>query len=458
MFTFKKKKKSEAPAEQPQQSQVNQPTEEQPVADKVQPETQKPEAIKEDTPKEKAGFFSRFKRKKKETPSEETAPTAEFTDKPATEEQPNASQPQAEIPAQEPVLPTVEQAQQNIETTQTQKTETNPEPKPDTKAEQVPLQQEAKEKKPGRWSKFKQGLGKTRHQFSAGLGRLFLGKKTIDEDLYEDIESQLLCADLGVETTQYVIEQLTAQAKRKHLKDPAILYTHLKNILAELLAPCQRPFELPQSASPFMILMVGMNGAGKTTTIGKLAKKFRADGKRIMMAAGDTFRAAAAEQLQAWGERNQVQVVAQTSGSDSAAVIYEGVKAAHEARVDVLLADTAGRLHTKGNLMEELKKVKRVAGKLDEKAPQETWLVLDASVGQNALIQAKEFHKAVGVTGIILTKLDGTAKGGVIFAIAEQLKLPILFLGLGEGIEDLRPFEAEAFIDALFDAEGNSAQ
>lgn len=419
MFRFKKKKnttKEASPAEQSREDKQGV------LAGEPADKAAVPEASEE-----KPGFFSRFKRQKKANSVQEGQPEAPPVEKPLQESSVLA-----------PPAPVVEGAS-----------------KPQEKAKphsEKSLAPESQQRKTGRWRQFKQGLGKTRNQFSTGLGRLFLGKKTIDEALYEDIETQLLCADLGVETTQYVIAELIAQTHRKQLKDPAALYTQLKGLLASLLAPCQQPFSLPENrTSPFVILMIGINGAGKTTTIGKLARQFCAQGKSVMMAAGDTFRAAAAEQLQAWGERNDVKVVSHASGTDSASVIFEGVKAAHEAKVDVLLADTAGRLHTKGNLMEELKKVKRVAGKIDARAPQETWLVLDASVGQNALIQAKEFHKAVGVTGIILTKLDGTAKGGVIFAIAEQLKLPICYIGLGEGIEDLRPFEAEAFINALFE-------
>jgi len=305
--------------------------------------------------------------------------------------------------------------------------------------------------KSGLLGKLRSSLQRTRSQLGEGVARIFLGKKQIDAELLEELEMQLLLADIGVETTQLLIKDLTAQVNRKQLNDPASLFNALQQHLIQLLKPVSIPLQIPAEQKTWVILMVGVNGAGKTTTIGKLAKKLQSQGKKIMLAAGDTFRAAAVEQLQVWGERNQIPVIAQHSGADSASVVYDALAAAKARQVDVLIADTAGRLHTQENLMNELKKVKRVLGKLDETAPHEVLLVLDASIGQNALAQAKQFHQAVGVTGIAITKLDGTAKGGMVFSIASQLQLPIRFIGVGEGIEDLREFNAEEFVKALFE-------
>ena len=302
------------------------------------------------------------------------------------------------------------------------------------------------------FARVKAGLSRTRTSFSDGLASLLLGKKAIDDDLLEEIETILLMADVGVEATSGIIESLTAQVSRKELADSDALYTALKTELAQLLKPVEQPLTFT-GEGPQVILMVGVNGVGKTTTIGKLAKRYQGEGKSVMLAAGDTFRAAAVEQLQVWGERNKVPVIAQHTGADSASVLFDALQAAKSRGVDVLIADTAGRLQNKDNLMAELEKVVRVMKKLDPEAPHEVMLVLDAGTGQNALSQAKEFGKAVNVTGISLTKLDGTAKGGVIFALAQQAQLPIRFIGVGEQADDLRPFEAETFIDALFATE-----
>lgn len=307
------------------------------------------------------------------------------------------------------------------------------------------------EKKSGFFNKLKTRLQRTRTQFGEGMVRILLGKKIIDAALLEEIETHLLLADVGVETTQAIITDLTARVSRKQLNDAESLFAALQDNLTQLLEPVSKPLVLNTEAKPFVILLVGVNGAGKTTTIGKLARQFQDTGKKVMLAAGDTFRAAAVEQLQAWGERNQIPVIAQHSGADSASVIYDALVAAKARQTDVLIADTAGRLHTQENLMTELKKVKRVMTKLDVQAPHEVLLVLDASIGQNALVQAKQFHEAVGITGLVITKLDGTAKGGVIFNIANQLQLPIRYIGVGEGIDDLRVFEAEEFVAALFE-------
>lgn len=315
---------------------------------------------------------------------------------------------------------------------------------------QTEPQPEAEQSNKGFFSRLKAGLQRTSNNFAEGLGNLFLGKKAIDDDLLEELETQLLVADVGIEATQDIINSLTEKVSRKQLADTEALFHALKEKLEELLTGAQEPLVMDNSEGPYVILMVGVNGVGKTTTIGKLAKRFQSEGKSVMLAAGDTFRAAAVEQLQVWGERNDVPVIAQHTGADSASVIFDAVQAAQSRNIDVLIADTAGRLHNKDNLMEELKKVVRVMGKLDESAPHEVMLVLDAGTGQNALAQAKHFQEAVGVTGISLTKLDGTAKGGIIFAISKQLNLPIRFIGVGEQVDDLRPFDANDFVAALF--------
>ena len=306
------------------------------------------------------------------------------------------------------------------------------------------------EPKQGFFGRIKSGLSRTRSNLGDGLASLFLGAKQIDEDLFEELETQLLVADVGIEATASLLKKLSDRVARKDLTDPAALYSALKEELAALLQGSQAPLEIPQQDSPFVILMVGVNGAGKTTTIGKLSKRFQRQGKSVLLAAGDTFRAAAVEQLQEWGSRNNVPVVAQHTGADSASVIFDAVQSAQAKGIDVVIADTAGRLQNKSHLMDELSKVVRVMQKLDANAPHEVMLVLDAATGQNAISQASLFGAAVGVTGITLTKLDGTAKGGVIFAMAQQLQLPIRFIGVGEQADDLRPFEATEFIDALF--------
>lgn len=303
--------------------------------------------------------------------------------------------------------------------------------------------------KAGLFSRIRQGLGKTGSAIADGVGSLVLGKKVIDDELMEELETRLLMADVGMEATTEIVDKLARRVARKQLDDADALYEALKESLYEILAPCEAPLQL-EGHKPFVLLVVGVNGVGKTTTIGKMARQFQQQGKSVMLAAGDTFRAAAVEQLQVWGERNNVPVVAQHTGADSASVIFDAVEAAKSRGVDVIIADTAGRLHNKSNLMEELKKVHRVIGKLDETAPHEVLLVLDAGTGQNALSQAEQFRQAVDVSGIALTKLDGTAKGGVIFALCRKLGLPVRFVGVGEGVEDLQVFSARRFVDALF--------
>lgn len=309
------------------------------------------------------------------------------------------------------------------------------------------------EPKQGLFARLKAGLRRTSTSFSEGVGNIFLGKKAIDDELFDELETQLLLADVGIDATQHIIGNLTKRVSRKELNDADALYRALQEELKALIAPCTAPLVIDAARKPYVILMVGVNGVGKTTTIGKLAKRYQSEGKSVMLAAGDTFRAAAVEQLQVWGERNNVPVIAQHTGADSASVLFDALQAAQARNTDVLIADTAGRLQNKDHLMEELKKIVRVMRKLDPSAPHEVLLALDAGTGQNALSQVKHFQEAVGVTGIALTKLDGTAKGGIIFAISRQSSLPIRFIGVGEKIDDLRPFDADEFISALFQRE-----
>lgn len=316
--------------------------------------------------------------------------------------------------------------------------------------EPVPVANNEPAPKTGFFSRLKQGLSKTRNNLSAGLARVFLGKKELNAELLEDIETVLLTADVGVATTNQLMQELTLKLNRKELNDTEAAFLNLKQQMKDILHPVAKPLVIADDKKPFIILVIGINGSGKTTSIGKLAHHFQAARKSVMLAAGDTFRAAAIEQLQVWGERNSVPVIAQQPGADTAAVIYDAAEAAKARHVDILLADTAGRLHTQSNLMAELQKVKRVIGKVDPTAPHEVLIVLDATLGQNAMNQLKQFHEAIGITGIVLTKLDGTAKGGMVFALAKETGIPIRFIGLGEGIDDLRPFNADDFVEALF--------
>ncbi len=315
-------------------------------------------------------------------------------------------------------------------------------PSPPPAGEQLP-------QKAGLFSRLRDRLSRTRAQLGDGLGQLLLGRKRIDDELLEELETLLLTADVGVDSTNRIIRDLTERVKRKSLADPPALLAALKEDLRAILLAAEGPVREAAPGKPQVILMVGVNGAGKTTTIGKLAKRLQDEGNRVMLAAGDTFRAAAVEQLETWGERNRVAVISQRAGADAASVIFDALQAATARGSDVLIADTAGRLHTKTNLMDELAKIARVIKKIDPDAPHEVMLVVDATTGQNALNQAVQFHQAVGLTGITLTKLDGTAKGGILFAIADRLRVPIRFIGVGESIEDLRPFDADEFLDAL---------
>jgi len=319
-----------------------------------------------------------------------------------------------------------------------------------TEAVAAPPETEAPASKLGIFARLREGLKRTRALLNTDLSDLIRGRKRIDQDLLDELETLLLTADVGVEATNRIIADMTSRVRRHELDDPAVLMTALKEELAQILRGAEAPVRTPSPGRPQVILMVGVNGAGKTTTIGKLAKRLQLEGNSVMLAAGDTFRAAAVEQLQTWGERNAVPVIAQQSGADSASVIYDALQAATARGTDVLIADTAGRLHTKSNLMAELAKIARVMKKIDPEAPHEVLLVVDATTGQNAIAQAQQFNAAVPLTGIALTKLDGTAKGGVLFAIAERLRVPIRFIGIGESIDDLRPFDADEFLEALF--------
>ncbi|HTN33943.1 MAG TPA: signal recognition particle-docking protein FtsY [Marinobacter sp.] len=328
-----------------------------------------------------------------------------------------------------------------------EKSSTDLAPEPELKPEPV----KAPEPQLSVFEKIRQGLGKTRAGLAGGLADLFAVGKKIDSDLLEEIETTLLMADVGVTATSEIIKSLTDKLERNQLKNGEALHKALKDELRGLLKNVTQPLQVNADQKPYVILMVGVNGVGKTTTIGKLTKKFQSEGKSVLLAAGDTFRAAAVEQLQVWGDRNNVPVIAQHTGADSASVIFDAIQSAKSRGIDVVIADTAGRLQNKDNLMGELEKVVRVMKKLDDAAPHEVMLVLDAGTGQNALSQAQVFQQAVGVSGITLTKLDGTAKGGIVFAIARQLQLPIRFIGVGEQVDDLRSFDAETFVDALFD-------
>ncbi|WP_217475977.1 signal recognition particle-docking protein FtsY [Stutzerimonas stutzeri] len=417
---------------------------------------------------EKKGLFG-WLRKKPQTPAAEPPPAEPLEDSQPFADEPDSLQ-REELPAEEP--PRAELAEPAelpvMEPDTAAQTEPEPELEPvqpkdvpeapalaEIAIEPTPAVVEAPAKL-GFFARLKQGLSKTSASIGEGMASLFLGKKVIDDDLLDELETRLLTADVGVEATTAIMQNLTRRVSRKELADSGALYKALQEELAALLKPVEQPLAVDSGKQPFVILVVGVNGVGKTTTIGKLAKKLQLEGKKVMLAAGDTFRAAAVEQLQVWGERNKIAVIAQHTGADSASVIFDAVQAAKARGIDVLIADTAGRLHTKDNLMEELKKVRRVMGKLDETAPHEVLLVLDAGTGQNAINQTKQFNQAVELTGLALTKLDGTAKGGVIFALAKQFGTPIRYIGVGEGIDDLRTFEADAFVNALFAEKGTS--
>lgn len=382
-------------------------------------------------------------------PSEAVQPTADLQETIQHTETEQASAPQP-APEQDIVAPKVDDSPASQQAASESLSSGQPPPEQEAEPETTESLQPQPKEKPSFFSRLKRSLAKTKANIGSGFANLFTGKK-IDDELFEDLETQLLMADLGVETTTSIINSLTETAKRGDLKNADALYPLLKKHMADLLTPISKPLEFSPNASPTVILMVGVNGVGKTTTIGKMAKQFQSDGKKVMLAAGDTFRAAAVEQLKVWGERNQIPVVAQDTGSDSASVIFDALQSAKAKGVDVLIADTAGRLQNKNHLMEELKKIVRVMQKIDPTAPHEVMLTIDAGTGQNAISQTNLFSEAVGLTGITLTKLDGTAKGGVIFALADKFNIPVRYIGIGEGIDDLRTFNGQDFVEALFD-------
>ncbi len=414
MFGFGKKQRTPAdPGQEPRLEPVEAPE----SLASAEP-TAEPMSTKPTEPAKKPWFGKLFRSTKTRTPSEEPSPPP-----------PESLEPPLPVPP--PASAEALSSPESVEPTREPRTD--PEPG----------------EKRGVFSRLRDRLSRTRTHLGGGLGNLFLGRKRIDEDLMEELETLLITADVGVDATLRIIADLTDRVKRKSLADPQALLLTLKEELRGILQQADGPVRQPSPGRPQVVLMVGVNGAGKTTTIGKLAKRLQEEGNSVMLAAGDTFRAAAVEQLQTWGERNRVPVIAQQAGADSASVVFDALQAASARGIDVLIADTAGRLHTKTNLMDELTKVARVLKKIDPEAPHEVMLVVDATTGQNALNQAEHFHRAVGLTGITLTKLDGTAKGGILFAIAERLKVPIRFIGVGETLDDLRPFDPDEFLDAL---------
>ena len=411
----------------------------------------------------KKGLFGWMRRKADEPATETPAPAEQTTasqelsaapaDVVAPHEAPAAVEPQAPVApvdtppvASQPASPTASHDQAARQAAEELFAGLTDQP-------QEPVAQQPAPEPKGFFARMRAGLSKTSANLGEGMANLFLGEKEIDDELLEEMETRLLMADVGIEATMLIMESLQQRVSRRELSSRSALYRALQNELEGLLTHVAKPMQIDAGTKPYVILVVGVNGVGKTTTIGKLAKRLQGEGKQVMLAAGDTFRAAAVEQLQVWGERNNIPVIAQHTGADSASGVFDGLQAAQSRGMDVLIADTAGRLHNKDNLMDELKKVKRVMAKLDPEAPHEVLLVLDAGTGQNAISQTRLFDEAVGLTGLALTKLDGTAKGGVIFALAKQFGLPIRFIGVGEQIDDLRPFTAPEFVKALFGRE-----
>ncbi len=388
------------------------------------------------------GFLRRKKDKAKQTAETEAEQTGELTTESTSAESTTAEAPGNDVSAPEPAITETPIAKPPAP-------ELPANAAADTIAESTPA--DTTQSKQGMFGRLRDRLSKTRGNLTDGMADLLLGKKTIDDDLLEELETRLLSADVGVEATTRIIDDLTRRVSRKELNNPEALFNALSEDMVDILQPVEQPLQIDTQKRPYVILVVGINGAGKTTTIGKLAKRFQNQGQSVMLAAGDTFRAAAVEQLQTWGERNHIPVIAQGTGADSASVIFDAISSARARNIDIVIADTAGRLHTQSNLMDELKKIKRVMTKLDAGAPHETLLVMDAGFGQNGLIQAQQFNEAMGLSGLVLSKLDGTAKGGIVFAIAEKLGTPIRFIGVGESIDDLREFHAREFVEALLD-------
>jgi len=387
------------------------------------------------------GFLRRKKDKAKQTSETDAEQTGELAPEATRDESSTAEATTSEAPAPEPAITETPIAESPAAESPTNAV--------DTIAEAAAA--DTTESKKGMFSRLRDRLSKTRGSLTDGMADLLLGKKTIDDELLEELETRLLSADVGIEATTRIIDDLTRRVSRKELGDPEALFNALCEDMVDILQPVEQPLQIDTQKRPYVILVVGINGAGKTTTIGKLAKRFQNQGRSVMLAAGDTFRAAAVEQLQTWGERNHIPVIAQGTGADSASVIFDAISSARARNIDIVIADTAGRLHTQSNLMDELKKIKRVMAKLDAAAPHETLLVMDAGFGQNGLVQAQQFNEAMGLSGLVLSKLDGTAKGGIVFAIAEKLATPIRFIGVGESIDDLREFHAREFVEALLD-------
>jgi len=395
------------------------------------------------------GFLRRKKKDAEQTPAEVTELLTESTD--IANETPTVEN---SVTTEADISPSAAPAQAPVAEETPQRDTVQIEPHVELATAfpiEAPAEADTAPGKKGMFGRLRDRLSKTRANLTDGMADLVLGKKIIDDELLEELETRLLSADVGIEATTRIISDLTKRTSRKELNDPEALFNALCEDMIEILKPVDKPLQIDSSKSPFVILVIGINGAGKTTTIGKLAKRFQNEGKSVMLAAGDTFRAAAVEQLQTWGERNNIPVVAQGTGADSASVIFDAIESAKSKKIDIVIADTAGRLHTQSNLMDELIKIKRVMGKLDNSAPHETLLVMDAGFGQNGLVQAQQFNESMGLSGLVLTKLDGTAKGGILFAIAEKLATPIRFIGVGEGIDDLQEFHATEFVDALLD-------
>ncbi|EGV33961.1 signal recognition particle-docking protein FtsY [Thiorhodococcus drewsii AZ1] len=444
MFGFGKKNKApDQPEKEPQSEPVAAPS--------AQAPAQEPTAEPEAPGKIKKPWFGKLFRSQPTPVADADAPPSKASPAetlPADPTSAKATQP-ATPTARPTPPPAPTPAPRPVEAKRPEPIKRKPEPAPSATPVEPPADDQPEVGKRGVFNRLRDRLTRTRTQLGDGLGNAFLGRKKIDDELMEELETLLITADLGVDSTSRIISDLAERVKRKSLSDPQALLKALKDELRDILRTADGPVRQPQPGRPQVILMVGINGAGKTTTIGKLAKRLQEEGNSVILAAGDTFRAAAVEQLETWGERNQIPVIAQHTGADSASVIFDALQAATARGADVLIADTAGRLHTKSNLMDELSKVARVLKKIDPEAPHEVMLVVDATTGQNALSQAEHFHRAVGITGITLTKLDGTAKGGILFGIADKLKVPIRFIGVGESIEDLRPFDPDEFLDAL---------
>ena len=434
MFWRRKKKKKEEEANPEEQAPRTEGEEESP--DQAEPDIAEPDSDKEKAEEERSPEVDR--QLPEETPAEEPALREPIEEEPTKAE----SEPDEE-PEPDEIGDRVEAVQENEADSEDEE-----EPEPEDEPEEKPEKEPENETRKGLFARFREKLAKTRSSISGRLSGLISGKSVIDEELLEELEEILITSDVGVDCTLSLLDDLRRQVRKKKLIDPAQLQDAVKESMLKLLD--QRHDHQPPDQGPEVILVVGVNGVGKTTTIGKMAHRLRGEGKKVLLAAGDTFRAAAGEQLEIWAERVGADIVRHQAGSDPSAVVFDALEAAKAREADVVLVDTAGRLHTKVNLMEQLKKMNRVMQKIVPEAPHQTILVLDATTGQNAMAQAKTFHEAAPLTGLIMTKLDGTAKGGIVIAVAHQIEKPVLFVGLGEQMEDLKPFDPEAFVEAIF--------